>query len=373
MANLAAEQRQEANASRSNEVPSLEAGISRLGSMGMHYQKPASTGFPTQPVFVQWPNQSDAPVRGTSANYLQQPVHMPMSSFDGPQAQSAGIFQGNAMNNQVSFLQHDPSQPTGPILRAAAADQFAGDARPPKVDERSDILSRVPASRGGGQSAGRTRGHQHRRARQNLIQKHVGDKSGASDGAVTLGGADALWTNRRFVKVGGESNPKAVAGAIAHQTRAGQPPVILASGSHSINQSIKAIAICRGYLQDDGVDISAQPEFRESHGTAVSFDIEKSKRISKVIPSTEDLKVAGTSDPNIVAGAIAGKIRGSSRVTLQAIGPSSVLHAVEAIAIARRYLENDGLDIRFRSEFIEVVFQDGVRNAIRFSLLLLQV
>ena len=113
--------------------------------------------------------------------------------------------------------------------------------------------------------------------------------------------------------------------------------------------------------------------FRESHGTAVSFDIEKSKRSSKVIPSTEDLKVAGTSDPNIVAGAIAGKIRGSSRVTLQAIGPSSVLHAVEAIAIARRYLENDGLDIRFRSEFIEVVFQDGVRNAIRFSLLLLQV
>jgi hypothetical protein len=63
-------------------------------------------------------------------------------------------------------------------------------------------------------------------------------------------------------------------------------------------------------LKDDGIDISAFCEFRDSHGTAVCFDLSKRKRNYKTLQQvTDDLKVAAGSDPNIVAGAISGKIR----------------------------------------------------------------
>ena len=190
-----------------------------------------------------------------------------------------------------------------------------------------------------------------------------------------------VFNNRNEVKVSGETNPKAAAGAIAHQTRAGEPPLVLASGNHSINQAIKAIAIARGYLKDEGIDISASPEFRDSHGNAVCFDVRKRKRNYKTLQQqTDDLKVASTSDPNIVAGAVAGKIRSmgnglvGTRICLQAIGPNCVLQAVSSISVARRYLENDCIDLSFRPEFIEVNFEDGqVRNALRFNIMVQQI
>ena len=190
-----------------------------------------------------------------------------------------------------------------------------------------------------------------------------------------------VFNNRREVKVSGDTNPKAAAGAIAHQTRAGQPPLVLASGSHSINQAIKAIAIARGYLKDEGIDVSAFPEIRDSHGTAVCFDVCKRKRnYKKLQQATDDLKIASGSDPNIVAGAIAGKLRTmgngliGTRICLQAIGPNCVLQAVSSISVARRYLENDCIDLSFQPEFIEVSFGDGqIRNALRFSIMVQQV
>lgn len=52
----------------------------------------------------------------------------------------------------------------------------------------------------------------------------------------------------------------------------------------------------------------------------------------------EVLKVASNSNPNKVAGALAGVIREKGKAELQAIGAGAVNQAVKAIAIARGYL-----------------------------------
>ena len=52
----------------------------------------------------------------------------------------------------------------------------------------------------------------------------------------------------------------------------------------------------------------------------------------------EVLKVSAKSIPNSVAGAIAGVIRESGSVEVQAVGAGATNQAVKAIAIARGYL-----------------------------------
>ena len=59
----------------------------------------------------------------------------------------------------------------------------------------------------------------------------------------------------------------------------------------------------------------------------------------------EVLKVSAKSVPNSVAGAIAGVIRDSGSVEVQAVGAGATNQAVKAIAIARGYLAPAGMDL----------------------------
>ncbi len=58
-------------------------------------------------------------------------------------------------------------------------------------------------------------------------------------------------TGQHFIKVSQNSNPKQVAGKIAHTCREGDPPAILTIGSGCINQAVKAVSIARGGQQAD--------------------------------------------------------------------------------------------------------------------------
>jgi hypothetical protein len=51
-----------------------------------------------------------------------------------------------------------------------------------------------------------------------------------------------------FVKVSGASNPKQVAGKVAHTCRSGDAPAMLTIGTQCINQAVKAVCIARGAL-----------------------------------------------------------------------------------------------------------------------------
>jgi stage V sporulation protein S len=80
---------------------------------------------------------------------------------------------------------------------------------------------------------------------------------------------------------------------------------------------------------------------------------------------TEVLKVSAHSRPSAVAGAIAAVIRNHGRADVQAIGAGATNQAIKAIAIARDYLQPNGIDIVVVPAFIDVVIADEERTAIR--------
>jgi len=79
----------------------------------------------------------------------------------------------------------------------------------------------------------------------------------------------------------------------------------------------------------------------------------------------EVLKVSAHSRPSAVAGAIAGVIRSHGRADVQAIGAGATNQAIKAVAIARDYLQPNGIDIVVVPAFIDVMIADEERTAIR--------
>ena len=80
------------------------------------------------------------------------------------------------------------------------------------------------------------------------------------------------------------------------------------------------------------------------------------------------IKVSAKSRSTSVAGAIAGVIREHRHADVQAIGAGAVNQAVKAIAIARGYLERDGLDIACVPTFVEVDVGGEERTAVKFAV-----
>jgi len=64
-----------------------------------------------------------------------------------------------------------------------------------------------------------------------------------------------------IIKVSAESRTSAVAGAIAGVIRERGRAEVQAIGAGAVNQAVKAIAIARGYLHEEGRDVICIPEF----------------------------------------------------------------------------------------------------------------
>lgn len=82
----------------------------------------------------------------------------------------------------------------------------------------------------------------------------------------------------------------------------------------------------------------------------------------------ELLKVSAKSNPNMVAGAIAGILRENRDVELQAIGAGSVNQAIKAVAVARVFLSADNIPIAVVPCFTEVTVGEEARTAIRLEV-----
>ena len=82
-------------------------------------------------------------------------------------------------------------------------------------------------------------------------------------------------------------------------------------------------------------------------------------------PATSVLKVSAQSNPNSVAGALAGVLRERPSAELQAIGAGATNQAVKAIAIARSYLVASAIDLVCIPEFTDVEIDGKPRTAIR--------
>ena len=79
----------------------------------------------------------------------------------------------------------------------------------------------------------------------------------------------------------------------------------------------------------------------------------------------EVLKVSSKSNPNSVAGALAGVVREKGVAEMQVIGAGALNQAVKAIAIARGFVAPSGLDLICTPAFADIKINGEERTAIR--------
>lgn len=94
-----------------------------------------------------------------------------------------------------------------------------------------------------------------------------------------LAGSDAGNDEPDVIKVSARSRSTAVAGAIAGVIREFGYAEVQAIGAGAVNQAVKALAIARGYLDRDQIDIVFVPRFNEvtidgQERTAVRFSVQ---------------------------------------------------------------------------------------------------
>lgn len=82
------------------------------------------------------------------------------------------------------------------------------------------------------------------------------------------------------LKVAADSKPKAVAGALAAVLRERGSVELQAVGAGAVNQTVKAIAIARGFVAPNGMDLVAIPAFTKieiegEERTAIKFLVKK--------------------------------------------------------------------------------------------------
>ncbi len=81
------------------------------------------------------------------------------------------------------------------------------------------------------------------------------------------------------MRVSADSRPKAVAGAVAAVIRSEGSVELQAVGAGAVNQAIKAVAIARGFLAPNGINLVVIPAFVEieindEERTAIKFVVE---------------------------------------------------------------------------------------------------
>ena len=80
------------------------------------------------------------------------------------------------------------------------------------------------------------------------------------------------------MKVSAQSKPRAVAGALAATLRERGRAEIQAIGAGALNQAVKAVAIARGYVAPNGLDLVCVPAF-----TDITLDGEERTAIKLIV------------------------------------------------------------------------------------------
>ena len=78
----------------------------------------------------------------------------------------------------------------------------------------------------------------------------------------------------------------------------------------------------------------------------------------------EILKVSAKSNPNSVAGALAGVMREKGGAEIQAIGAGALNQAIKSVAIARGFVAPGGIDLVCVPAFTDIQIEGEERTAI---------
>lgn len=82
----------------------------------------------------------------------------------------------------------------------------------------------------------------------------------------------------------------------------------------------------------------------------------------------EVLKVSSRSNPNSVAGALAGVIRQAGIVEVQVVGAGALNQAIKAVAIARGFVAPSNIDLVCIPTFADIEIDGEARTAIRLAI-----
>ncbi len=82
----------------------------------------------------------------------------------------------------------------------------------------------------------------------------------------------------------------------------------------------------------------------------------------------EVLKVSSRSNPNSVAGALAGVLRQCGAVEVQVVGAGALNQAIKAVAIARGFVAPSNIDLVCIPTFADIEIDGEGRTAIRLAI-----
>ena len=80
------------------------------------------------------------------------------------------------------------------------------------------------------------------------------------------------------------------------------------------------------------------------------------------------LRISTKSNPNSVAGAIAGLIKEKGKAEMQAIGAGALNQAIKAVAIARGFVAPSGVDLICIPAFTEIRIEEDERTGIKLLI-----
>ncbi len=81
--------------------------------------------------------------------------------------------------------------------------------------------------------------------------------------------------------------------------------------------------------------------------------------------SVDVLKVSSKSNPNAVAGALAGVVRERGYAEIQGIGAGAINQAIKAVAIARGFVAPSGVDLVCVPACTDIMIDGQERTAIK--------
>eukprot|EP01062_Namystynia_karyoxenos_P043347 TRINITY_DN3176_c0_g1_i1.p1 TRINITY_DN3176_c0_g1~~TRINITY_DN3176_c0_g1_i1.p1 ORF type:complete len:519 (+),score=117.22 TRINITY_DN3176_c0_g1_i1:74-1558(+) len=212
-----------------------------------------------------------------------------------------------------------------------------------------------------------------------------GWRASGGGGAPAGGGGGRLQGSgaREALKVAAASNAHGVAGALAAVARESEQwdkIEVDAVGAAALFAAVKAGILARRFIADEGFDLRCLPFYGDSpEGGA----IDTPRLVYQCCPPRTHrgrptlFKVAGGTNPRSTAGAIAATLRDGGSCALSALGAHAVEQAIHALALARSFLRDQGIDVAFRGEWlggewdnvitftVESARRSGVRAAAR--------
>ncbi len=82
----------------------------------------------------------------------------------------------------------------------------------------------------------------------------------------------------------------------------------------------------------------------------------------------EHMKVASSSSPASVAGAISSIMRTQKSLDIDTVGAGSLNQAIKALAIARGYLAPSGIELTMYPTFREITIEGKEKTAVRLHI-----